>query len=655
MEGQIIKFTPDIDLSYLKNLSYLKKKRGCRKKVKYLDTVAAFDIESTNLSDLQQAFMYTWQWSFDGVFNLYGRTWEEFRQWLDILTGCIPEDHRIVCYVHNLSYEFQFLKSIIDFDDVFATGNRTVLRCIYKSIEFRCSYLQSNMSLDRFLKYMDVQHKKVANYDYLKIRYPWTPLTDKEIRYIMHDVIGLCEAIRAEMGRDNDDLYTIPLTSTGYERREAKRTIEHMQPIIKHWLPEKDIMLALRKLFRGGNTHANRHYSGLIVRNVHSVDLSSCYIAEMLRRTYPKRFYPRDPSRFGQALRRGRAIIADIEMFDVRLKRETFGCPYLASAKCDTIQGAEYDNGRILRADYVRTTINEVDYHILCSEYDFTFAVIKLYTACKAPLPKRYRDMLLKQYREKTELKGGDAYLYSKKKNLLNSSYGMMVQNPIKPDLIFKDGIIDLDPDKSVDDLIDHYLEHGWLPYQWGCWVTSYARLTLERGIQSIPDDAFLYTDTDSIKFTGDYLVNFLDLNAELADPELSAVDPKGKRHYLGVFEYEGCSKQFITLGAKKYAYTDDLYNLHLTVAGVNKRIGALEMGSIHRFREGFVFREAGGSEVIYNDEKPADLMIDGRRIEMSTNAFIHDSTYTLSLTMEYRELIDYLKTHDIRYDLHYE
>ena len=653
MEG-VIAYSDDLDLAYVKNLKYLKKKRGCRKKVKYLDAVSAFDIECTNDGRIKQAFLYSWQWSIDGVFNVYGRTWSDFRSFIDSICDEIPTDHIMVCYVHNLSYEFQFIKSVLDLEDVFATDQRTVLKCRYRSVEFRCSYLHSNMSLDKYLQYMDVKHKKIKDFNYHKVRYPWTPLNDHELEYIMHDVIGLCEAVRHEMDRDGDDLYTIPLTSTGYERREAKRTIEHMQPIIRRWFPEPEIMLLLRKMFRGGNTHANRHNAGMILSDVSSVDLSSSYIAEMLRRTYPKRFFERKVNRFGQALRKGRAIIADVELFDVRLKRDSFGCPYLARAKCDTIRGGEYDNGRILRADYVRTVINEIDYTILCSEYDFTIAIVKLYTACKAPLPQRFRDMLLRQYADKTLLKGGDAYLYGKTKSKLNSSYGMMVQNPIKPDLVYKDGLIDLDEGKTIEDRIQHYIEHGWLPYQWGVWVTSYARLTLERGIQCIPDDAFVYADTDSVKFKGPYLDNFMRLNDDLRDEALSAPDPKGKIHYLGIFEYEGKGKQFITLGAKKYCYTDNMYNLHLTVAGVNKRIGALEVGSIHNFREGFVFREAGGTESIYNDEKPPDLTVDGRKIEMSSNVFIHDSTYTLSLTMEYRELIDYLKTHDIRYDLHY-
>ena len=654
MEG-VIKYSDFNDWSYVDGLRLLPKKRGTKKKIKYVNAVSAFDIECTNDDRHKMAFIYTWQWSIDGVMNIYGRTWAEFRQFINDLADHLPDDQVMVCYVHNLSYEFQFIKTVIDLSDVFAMDVRSVLKCNYRNIEFRCSYLHSNMSLDKYLKRMNVANKKVADYDYSLQRYPWTGLSEHEINYIMNDVIGLTQAVREEMKRDNDDLYTIPLTSTGYERREAKHTIEHMRPIISHWLPDADIMALLRKAFRGGNTHANRYNAGLIIPDCYGFDISSSYIAEMCQQKYPKTFYKRQPNRFHQALRKGRAILADVELFDVRLKRESFGCPYLPRAKCDTIAGGEYDNGRVLRADYVRTVINEIDYTILTSEYDFTFAVITLYTAVKQMLPVRFREMLLQQYADKTALKGIDPYLYQKQKAKLNSSYGMMVQNPIKPECVYKDGMIEIDESVTVEELIEKYQRHGWLPYQWGVWVTAYARLRLERGIQCIPDDAFIYADTDSVKFSGDYLQCFEELNKDLIREELSAPDPDGIMHYLGIFEYEGRMKQFKTYGAKKYAYTDRLYNLHITVAGVSKRRGALELGSIHNFNEGFIFTDAGGTESVYNDKKPDDLVIDGHRMECSSNVYIHDSTYTLMLTMEYRELISYLKTTDIRYDLHYE
>ena len=128
MEG-VLKYSDFTDWSYVDGLRLLPKKRGTKKKIKYVNAVSAFDIECTNDDRHKMAFMYTWQWSVDGVLNIYGRTWAEFRQFINDLSDHLPDDQIMVCYVHNLSYEFQFIKTIIDLSDVFAMDVRSVLKC----------------------------------------------------------------------------------------------------------------------------------------------------------------------------------------------------------------------------------------------------------------------------------------------------------------------------------------------------------------------------------------------------------------------------------------------------------------------------------------------------------------------------------------------
>ena len=49
--------------------------------------------------------------------------------------------------------------------------------------------------------------------------------------------------------------------------------------------------------------------------------------------------------------------------------------------------------------------------------------------------------------------------------------------------------------------------------------------------------------------------------------------DTKGKKHPLGVFEKDAEYSQFITQGAKKYAYIDKKdYKIHITVSGIPKK-----------------------------------------------------------------------------------
>ena len=55
-----------------------------RKKNKYLNIGAAFDIETTKIKDEHFSFKYIWQFSLNDLV-IYGRTWDEFLQFLDIL------------------------------------------------------------------------------------------------------------------------------------------------------------------------------------------------------------------------------------------------------------------------------------------------------------------------------------------------------------------------------------------------------------------------------------------------------------------------------------------------------------------------------------------------------------------------------------------
>ena len=111
----------------------------------------------------------------------------------------------------------------------------------------------------------------------------------------------------------------------------------------------------------------------------------------------------------------------------------------------------------------------------------------------------------------------------------------------------------------------------------------------------------------------------------------------------MGVFEHDSDYDRFATLGAKKYCYETD-GELHITVAGVNKKKGAEDLqkvGGIEAFRIGFVFRDGGGNEVVYNDVFPEDPVdVNGEQVRITKNVWIGPSEYTLGITNEYQKLI---------------
>ena len=152
---------------YVRLASYKIIERNKRKKgsKSYLDVVTAFDIESTRIKEIDQSVMYIWALQFDLDTTIVGRTWDEFFEMIDKFREYLQDTCYMVVYVHNLSYEFQFLKGLYDFepDEVFATESRKVLKCtMYDCIEFRCSYMLTNLSLAQFLKKMNVKDQKLS-------------------------------------------------------------------------------------------------------------------------------------------------------------------------------------------------------------------------------------------------------------------------------------------------------------------------------------------------------------------------------------------------------------------------------------------------------------------------------------------------------------
>lgn len=654
----------DIDIAYIiAALEDQKREKGfsqnarARKRT-YKDCLCAFDIETTTIDEIEQSIMYIWQFQLDDL-TIIGRTWTEFRDLCEKAASVLEDDTYIVVYVHNLSFEFQWLSSVFaeSLDNIFCMDARKVLKFdILNHIEFRCSYLHSNMSLGEYTRKMQVKDFKLSGdtFDYSIKRYPWTPLSDfkdYEIRYVINDVKGLVEAIRIEMAMYGDNLYSFPLTSTGYVRRDTKHVLGKYKDKIRQLLPDIELMRALRDAFRGGDTHANRYYSGQVINNriIHSVDESSAYPSVILGHKYPMTEFIKvrntDYSRIYKFIQSGRyAYVLKVVLYDVRLRDRFWGCPYIPRAKASGIIGGVYDNGRVLKAERLMITITDIDLRILLQEYDFDLEVLEAWKSKYGDLPYEYRDLVLGYYERKTKLKGDkeNEVYYGKTKALLNSLYGMMAQNPLKEEIVYV-GNEFLIEDKSEEELLRNYNRTAFLCYQWGVWVTAYARQALHNGIHHVVDNGgeFLYCDTDSIKYYGE--VDFTGINDELKSRMPYAEDNKGKRHYLGVWEPEEDMSEFITLGAKKYADRTLDGKLHVTIAGVGKRKGAEELeraGGLDAFRIGFRFDEAGGSEVIYNDEDYGVYYIDGHYINIRKNIVIKPSFYTLGITNEYFDTI---------------
>ena len=630
-------------------------RRGKHQQFKVKDLWCAFDIETSRL-DNDNSVMYIWQMQI-GDQTVIGRTWEEFMILLNKLNRTAERSNQIIyVFVHNLSYEFQFLSGILDPENVFAVKPRKVLKFDWRSIQFRCSYLLTNLSLAAFTRQMGVEDQKLEGYDYDKIRYPWTPLSDFELAYCVNDVRGLVQALQKKADLNGDTLATIPLTATGYARREAKKAMKGY-----HWhqlhdqMPTWKVYKLARAAFRGGDTHASRFYVDKIVDNVESWDRSSSYPEVMLNHDFPgSRFwFIKDEKctvdKVLELIGRNKALLMRLCLKGVGLKDPFEGCPYIPRNKCRPCVNPYEDNGRILAADYLEIAITDVDLLIILEQYSYEeIAFYEVAYARYRKLPQPLRDLIKKYYKQKTELKGvkGQELYYAKIKELFNALYGMSAQDPGKVDILYSQiSGFTLGEEITPEDF-KHKMYNAFLSYCWAPWVTAWARLELHIA-RKMCGRRFVYCDTDSVKYAADPslpwpLPDFTEYNQhkiELAEKEQAyADDPSGNRHYMGVYEYEGTSR-FKTLGAKKYCQEKG-GKLELTCAGVGKRSGAADLmknGGIESFKIGYVFSgDAGGLEAVYNDKADFYMEAEGRQLHVTKNVCLRPSTYTLGITADY-------------------
>ena len=687
------------------------RKRGKRAKsqrVEYVNVVAAFDIETSvlhrteNGEDEPHAFMYVWQVAIDSDV-IMGRSWDAFFAFLghvDEMCAALQESNNLdtkpylVMFVHNLAYEFQFLAGLYPFqpDEVFLReARKPIYARMLGCIEFRCSYMHSNMSLSKFTEIMKCEHRKLDGdtFDYDVVRYPWSELTDYETQYCINDVLGLVEAIKTEMKRDGDTLHTLPLTSTGYVRRDAKAALWPIRWKIESILPNQREYALLRAAFRGGDTHANRYKVGKILENVESYDETSAYPAQQRTRNFPITPFrwlsgeDLQMSNIIDYIRHGRAVVGRYVFSGLRLRNEREPVPYLSLSKTQS-SAFVVDNGRLLSADLCTTTLTEIDLAIVMRQYSADkIACEEAMIARKGPLPKQYLDVIDKYYQDKTMLKNGPdgetedeaderQYQYMKSKNKLNGIYGMSAQDPIRESIQFIDG--DYQAVHKTDEEKRQALEKAYFPYQWGVYTTAWARYALHEAIQ-IAGDNIVYNDTDSVKT--DAPIDLTELNARLVDRAKRcgafAHDRNGKVYYMGVFDKEDGYDRFITQGAKRYAYERD-GKLGVTVSGVSTKkvksagltLGALELkeaGGLSAFKPGryaqdeagrykkdekgrrlreggMVWTLAAGSISVYNDSADFWIKVDGHVLHITRNVALVPNSYTMSHSEDYERLL---------------
>lgn len=627
-----------------------------------------FDIETSKIptddEGHYQAFMYIWQVCIEGNV-VFGRRWEELQEFMQNVVNAykLSEEERVVVYVHNLSFEFQFIQDYFNFTDVFAMASRSILTAKTAHLEFRCSYKLSNMSLAKFIENTPntLHYKGIDDLDYATVRTPDTQLTEVEYGYCFNDVKGLYECVMELLKEDN--IATIPLTSTGYVRRDCRKAMNKNKNNRKMFLRSRLTLLQyklLRECFRGGNTASDRYLTNLILKKVGSYDLSSSYPFQMIAREYPlgKWNYGVIPDiNTLEEYNRKYCTIARYTFKNIHLRDEK-PIPYIPQSKCLELgDDREIYNGRILNADFLTISMTNIDYDIVKEQYEYDeLAVEEFHYSRKGLLPKELRDTIMYYFEKKSELKGDEEhyYEYMKSKNKLNSIYGMTVTNILNTEIEYHDGeyIEKKMTEKEMEDALDKYYKNhrSFLNYSWGVFVTAYARRELEDGLNIAGLDS-IYCDTDSVKFIGNHDREFEGynerLNKECEERGIrNYTEVNGKRFYMGIFDKEKGYDEFITLGAKKYAYSQN-GRLGITVSGLSKKKGAEELekkGGLRRFQRNEVFYNSGRTIAQYNAAEVHDITVDGCTFSTASNLAIVDTTYTLGISDTMLDIIERLQ-----------
>ena len=661
----------------------------------------SFDIETTSfyVDSYKAAIMYEWTFGINGNV-IIGRTWEEFETMMNEIVNHLhlSDDRRLIVYVHNLSFEFQFIRKHFKWNKIFAIDTRKPIYAITDNgIEFRCSYLLSGYGLaklgDELQKY-PVQ-KMVGDLDYSLMRHSQTELTEAELKYCENDVRVVMAYIQERIEIDGG-ITKIPYTKTGYVRNYCRNAclytgMNHRRNVGKY-ASYHNLMQALqldvneynqlKRAFQGGFTHANALYAEQELDNIASYDFTSSYPYVMISEMFPMS-HGRLVNGNGQlhsvdefhSMLKHYCCVFDVKMYGVMTK-VVHENP-LSYSRCYGVKGEVINNGRIVCADELGTTMTEQDYFIYQYFYSWDkleIANFRIYE--KGYLPTDFVKSILKLYSDKTTLKGvkGKEVEYLAGKGMLNATYGMAVTDICRDENIYTENEIwttePCDAEKTIDDYNNS--KKRFLFYPWGVWVTAYARRNLFTGIIELGND-YVYSDTDSVKVMNhekhkEYFENYnkqcrlkLQAACDYHKIPFESVEPstiKGVKKLLGVWDFEGVYKRFKTLGATRYLVEESDGEISMTVSGVNKAVAVPYL--LEKYGSDGIFEAftdtlyippdyTGKNTHTYIDDVVKGILVDYNGVQADfeelSGVHLEKAEYSLSMAVAYIDYIRGLRT----------
>lgn len=671
-----------LDERYIVKKSVFKNTK--RHVIEYYNLPIAYDIETTSFNEIEKtSIIYSHCISINGQEHLFRHS-HEFKSFINNLSSSnnLSLDKRIVIYVHNLAYEFQFIKTFFDWEDteLFAISKmRNITTAVTKSgIEFRCSKMLSAMSLERLAESIGMK-KMIGDLDYSKVRTPLTPLTDKELGYIYEDVRIIIRYITGEIIKYKA-ITKIPVTSTGVVRRDMRthcNKSKSFKTALSHITIKQDEYKFARTVFQGGYTKSNPYYTNQVLTNVRMADEVSQYPSKECSELYPMSSGQKvTPKTFEQLLMYfdNNACMTTLTLSNVEALTDF---TTISAHKCIINGKRILDNGRILFAEEITISLTNVDYELYKLFYSFDITNWgDVYTYELDYLPKEKILKTRDYFNAKTAFKGiaEKEQEYKESKPKLNGLYGMSVGALVYPETTWDvDTCTLIEHEPTLEDIEDQLYKYNtdkkkFNSYLWGIFTTAYSRRDSQTLIYDLMQAGVkvYYTDTDSVYFDNvPIAMEIIKIHNDIKQERQQKLckhynlpldyftikDPTGTPQVLGEWQTidgEDEYDKFKTLGAKRYL-TLKKGKYGLTCAGVNKNAVSyiIDKGGFDFFKDNmFIPEEHSGKKTLtYLDTPRLGIITDylGTPYEYNepTGIYMENASFTLKLSDEYKDLLE--------------
>lgn len=657
-----------------------------------------FDCETTRVND-DTTFCYVWQFSIAN-YVIISDLMSDFNKLIQIIKEitkprkCDENDRYIhIIFDLNLSYEFQFFKHYWNVTDCFFK-EKTAPMYIELDNSFRVlECISWGGSLSGVAKTYTSLVKLKGDLDFSIYRESWKDFTkDEEYHYICFDVLILSEFAEYYFNTYLKPMKFTPLSLQNYLRKLIEiNGIEEHKSADELQITSQELYSELMcYLYRGGYVHADANYSnktqtfdGKLV----SFDKTSSYPWSMLTHKMPisklhetKLDYNglityMETYHIGQGYNHEHGFAIKCTIYDIETKKVNglYRNNIESKSKIIDCYNPTYDNGRLLKADYITVWLTELDFMLYQKFYDFkpeNVIIEKCFVYRLGYLPRYFTSVITKPYEAKYYLKS-QGKPYAIEKGIVNSIYGITVTKAPEKELEYNNETHDFSTsEKTKKELyerfikVDNEYKSSYISAMWGIYTSAWSRYDLLCTVDELERNGnpCVYEDTDSIKTidNGNAREIFAKRNAFIRENvtkrcenmglPIEVYAPEKDGDVLGAWdeEYTEGIINFKSLGCKRYLIqTKD--HIKLACSGLKddyffKHCEDNNVNPFDEFEDQLKVEECKKTHK-YVDEEKLIQNRDGTLRIIPSNCTLNDSDFTLTVTEDYKNIVNEFET----------